>query len=544
MSGKFMKVKKIFIPTLTALLIASQLTGCASASQSEMLEMINNQQAICIEVAVPESVEQGEEKQLDWVELAYKTNYEMFRMEFDDALNITAFGEGGKNGTVYVDLDGNHTDNSTLYYAMMNKKFREQIADTDTNEALISAAYNNYADVETSLEARLAYFNAYFGLLDDADPNYYNGRSTVTRAEFLGALYKAQNPVSDDIEAPADFYAVVDRNGENTNTDFAYQLLAHSYLGVEDKSLTEDNFNGTITRGEAIYTIVSMYYADELGRITSKDTCFSDIKNGGDIASRQKFVETTKDKETKELITTYKDYWKAYELQYAIENADKGAPADIYNAMVVAKKLGLITGDFCRWDEALTKSETIHYILKVYESMSTITNADRGAAVGEVVANTESIETNNPYADYGKTDESLADYEVEITEELNTQMYVIKDSNILKLDQEGAGAIAPAEVGAYLTVTGKTSNGWYEVDWGNSKGYLPADILGNENPNSNTQPAPSDTVSDSGRPADEVLEDFWELVGEGWDDGSGGGISQEAIDNQTVTPDFDKTPNW
>ena len=46
--------------------------------------------------------------------------------------------------------------------------------------------------------------------------------------------------------------------------------------------------------------------------------------------------------------------------------------------------------------------------------------------------------------------------------------------------------------------------------------------------------------TEDGRTTEEVLEDFWELMGEGWDDGSGGGISQEAIDNQTVAPDYGK----
>ena len=447
MSGKFMKVKKIFIPTLTALLIASQLTGCASASQSEMLEMINNQQAICIEVAMPESVEQGEEKQLDWVELAYKTNYETFRMNFDDILSITAFGEGGKNGTVYVDLEGNHTDNSTLYYAMMNKKFREQITDTDTNRKLVDEAYSAYTDLNSDAEAKLAYINAYFDLINDAEPNYHNGNSTLTRAEFLGALYKAQNPVSDEIEAPADFYAVVDRNGENQNTDFAYQLLEHSYLDLEDKSLTEDNFNGTITRGEAVYTIVSMYYADELSALTGKEASFSDIKNGGDIASKQKFIETTKNKETKETITTYKDYWKAYELQYAIENADKGAPDDLYSAMVVAKKVGLITGESCRWDEALTKNEAINFILKIYEAMPTITNADRGAAVGEVVDNTESGSmgsgemTDELAADLEKYKDATSSDDYELTEEDKQRI-----EEALKRQEQNAGSDVRQEV--------------------------------------------------------------------------------------------------
>ena len=129
-------------------------------------------------------------------------------------------------------------------------------------------------------------------------------------------------------------------------------------------------------------------------------------------------------------------------------------------------------------------------------------------------------------------EEEITDTEISsitLTEELNTQMYVIKASDIKKLDQEKAGSITLAEEGAYLTVTGKTSNGWYEVLWAGKPGYLPADTLSDTNPN----PAPdmNEVVTEDGQTADEVLEDFWELMDEGWDDGVGGGISQEALDN-------------
>ncbi len=542
MSGKFMEVKKIFIPTLTALLIASQLTGCASASEKEMLQMINNQQSICIEVAVPVSQEQGEEIQSTWTELAHKDNYEVFRLNFDDTLGITAFGTGGKNGTVYVDLEGNHTDNSTFYYAMMNKKFREQLDDTDTNAALQDLAYENYTDINSDAEAKLAYINAYFDLINDAEPNYYNGNSTLTRAEFLGAIYKAQNPVS-ELEAPADFYAAVDPTGENPNTDFAYELLEHNYLNLDDKSLTSDNFNGTITRAEAVYTLVNMFYSDKLASVTGKEASFADIKNGGDIASKVGFIETTKDKETKEKITTYKDYWKAYELQYAIENADKGAPDDLYKAMVVAKQVGLITGDECRWDEALTKNEALNFILKIFESMDSVTNADRGNATGEIIDNGSQEGDGifeNPFADYTKTDESLANYQVTITEELNLTLYVIKEADILKLDKEGAGAISPAEIGANLTVTGKTSNDWYEVQWGQSKGYLPADVLSPDNPFETIAP---DTVvnEETGMTAQETLEKFNEVMKD-FNNIEGVGPAADDMVDGGIAPDYANDP--
>ena len=396
MSGKFMTVKKIFIPTITAILIASQLTGCAAASESEMLTMINNQQAICIEVAVPKEVEQGEELTYDWTELAYLDNYEDFRLNFDDLLNITAFGEGGKNGTIYVDLEGNHTNNSTFYYAMMNKKFRAQINDTDTNAALVDLAYNNYVDVDSDAEAKLAYLNAYFNILEDAEPNYYNGNSAVTRAEFLSAVYRAGNPVT-NLEENLEFTAKVDPAGDNEHTIFAQQMLDYSYLNFSEKSMNAQTFGGDITRAEAIYTLVQMFYADEYSNVTGKEAAFTDTKNGGDIASKQKFIET--DRKTKE--TTYKDYWMSYELQYAINNPDGGMPESLYKAMVVAKQVGLVTSEESRWDEALTKNEALNFILRVYENMETVTNADRGNATGEVVdaPATENTETSTSGVD-------------------------------------------------------------------------------------------------------------------------------------------------
>lgn len=390
MSGKFMTVKKIFIPTITAILIASQLTGCAAASESEMLTMIDNQQAICIEVAVPKEAqeEQGEEITYDWKELASLDNYEAFRLNFDDTLGITAFGDGGKNGTIYVDLEGNHTNNSTFYYAMMNKKFRAQIEDTDTNAKLVDLAYENYTDIDSDAEAKLAYINAYFNILEDAEPNYFNGNSSVTRAEFLSAVYRSQTPVQ-DLKEDLEFTAKVDPAGDNEHTIFAQQMLDYSYLNLSEKSLNKQTFDGDITRAEAIYTLVKMYYSDEYDAVTGKEDCFVDAKNGGDIALEQGFVETKKNPETKEKYTEYKDYWMSYELQYAINNPDKGMPEALYKAMVVAKQVGLITGEESRWDEALTKNEALNFILRVYENMETVTNADRGQATGEVVSNQE-----------------------------------------------------------------------------------------------------------------------------------------------------------
>lgn len=430
MSGKFMSIKRIMIPTLTAVLIASQLCGCASAKESELLSMINNQQSICIEVAIEAQEQKGEEITYDWVELAKLNNYEVFRLNFDDALNVVMMGEGGKNGTMYVDLEGNHTNNSTLYYALMNEKFRNQIGDTDTNAKLVEIAKSNYADVSSDAEAKYAYLNAYFNIFEDSTPNYFDGSSALTRAEFLSGLYRTKNPVS-DLVLDQTFVDAVDPDGENEHTIFAQQLLDYSYLNLSEKSLNEQTLGGNITRAEAIYTLVKMFYPDEYEAVTGKEKCFSDAKNGGDIASKQKFIETYKDKETKEKVTVYKDYWMSYELQYAIENPDKGLPDDLYKALVVAKNVGLSTATESRWDEELTKSEALNFIYKIYSNMKTVTNADRGEAVANVnEGNVNKDNNGNGYSFEINTEDINPDLHATFKEE-NGELFITVDETMV-----------------------------------------------------------------------------------------------------------------
>ena len=123
MSGKFMKVKKIIIPTLTMIIIASQLMGCAAATQSELLQMINQGDQIEIEVASPlAEEEQGEESSILWEELASLTTNPDLRSEWDNILGIMNT-DTGKNGVLYVNTEGENDNNNTLRVALHNREF-------------------------------------------------------------------------------------------------------------------------------------------------------------------------------------------------------------------------------------------------------------------------------------------------------------------------------------------------------------------------------------------------------------------------------------
>ncbi len=351
MSGRFMHIKRIVIPTITMVIIASQLMGCAAASQSELLQMINQGDAIEIEIATPINQEQGTESALDWEELALLTTNPDLRKSWDSILNITTT-DTGKNGVLYVDADGNNEPNNTLRVALHNREFLKYLdSETDTL-TLAEAVQNNYVDLESTDSTMKAVYmgiNGYFNLLPDVSPNYANPDSTLQRNEFMAMVYRAETPVQ-DLEPNADFASAV---GSSDYNIYAQGVVTNSYLDLQSKSLNNLTANGTITRAEALYMLVSRYFADDLKNVDIKGVTFSDAKDGGDIAGEQKFIEDAKEK----------DYWKSYELIYVIQNPDDGLPTDLYKALVVAKNKGLISNE-TRWDEALTKSEAVEFLVE------------------------------------------------------------------------------------------------------------------------------------------------------------------------------------
>lgn len=373
MSGRFMTIKRIVIPTITMVIIASQLMGCAAVSQSELLQMINQGDAIEIEVATPINQEQGTESALDWQELASLSTNPDLRDSWDDILMITPT-DTGKNGVLYVNAEGNNEPNNTLRVALHNSEFLKYLDSEADSLQLSNAVQGNYADLEENDTARALYMgiNGYFNLLPDANPNYANPDSTLQRNEFMAMVFRAETPVQ-DLTADSAF---ADAVGQSDYNIYAQGLAGNSYLDTASKSLNNLTANGTITRAEALYLLVSRYFSDDMASVDVKTATFNDAKDGGDIATKQKFIEDG----------TKKDYWKSYELTYAIQNPDDGLPTDLYKALIVAKSKGLV-GDVTRWDEALTRSEAIEFLVKTLRQEKGITqfNAKQAKIEGHEV---------------------------------------------------------------------------------------------------------------------------------------------------------------
>ena len=337
------------------------MTGCSSDLQKKFGE----EQEIEIEIAIPEDKEQGEEvSALLWEELAsLETNPEL-RKEWDNILGIVNT-DVGKNGVLYVNDKGENDNNNTLKIAIHNKEFTDLLENETEQIKLSEAVANQYADVEVDEDSLVINkninmgINGYFNLLPDAEPDYSNPDSTLTRNEFMAMVFRSETPVK-ELEAKEDFNTAV---GESKYNLYSQEIAQDNYLTTEDKSLNNQTINGTISRAEALYLLMNHYFKEDLQKVDLKGTEveFTDAKDGGDIAGKQKF-------------TTDKPYWKSYELVYAIQNPDNGLPTELYKALVLAEDKGLIDKEAdTRWDEGITKSEAIGLLLHTLQKDSSIT---------------------------------------------------------------------------------------------------------------------------------------------------------------------------
>lgn len=469
MDKKFMKIKKFTIPVMTVIIMTSQLMGCASVTSDEMLELLETGESIEIEVALPAyyEEEQGEEILSEWTELGLQENNKEYRLAFDDATYTHSAGEVGKNGPMYIDLKGNWTNNSTLYYAMMNKVFVEKYwKNNETKDKLREAILETYVDIDESDSAKVkdsAIINAYFSLFNDHEVGYANPNSTLTRGEFLAGLAKADTPVNKDLTASAEMLAAV--GSETSQVILAELTEADSYLNLADKSLDAVTFNGTISKAEAVYTIVQRYFADEFKATTGKESAYADTKNAGNIALRAGYINEEENK--------YPDKWKAYTLSSMLQNPDKGMDESFYKSYVVAKQVGLIEGTETNYDEAITKAEAIDLILKAYEAIAKrdgySTDQQDGLNEGSVINRGDQSEVNN-----GEYNGAGEDVEVEgeivegtaLTQEEIDELKATAETDLAKENVEiyetiiNGGTYTGSYGGVYDKVVGKPDNSW------------------------------------------------------------------------------------
>ena len=379
MNGKYMRIKRVIIPTLTMVMISSMLFGVTACGKKDTYNMLQESTEIELEYAVPDydsNTEESKVELLPWLQLSSLETHPELRTAFEELVDVTTEDDGTKSGIVYTDENGDRNQNNTLFNALGNTSFTINcIRDAEQIKKLEEIANNEYADIEEN-QGVSAVINAYFELLPDQEDGQFDGDATISRAQAMTLVMRATTPVN-EAQAPeedADFTKAV---GETQYTNFAAPMNEYTYLNTEN-GLNDKTFNTTMSRGEYIYLLTKYIYGDTYAQrmeeaakedeTLSDDLSLTNIKDGGDIS-----------------------------LQDAINNVENGLPTDMYNTLARAVALGFITEDNLNWDEAITKSEAVTLFIDAAEvyyntTKSTSTTADDNIVVDDTTSNFEIVE--------------------------------------------------------------------------------------------------------------------------------------------------------
>ena len=411
-----MKAKKIIIAVF-AVVLAMQMTGCKNN--------IDTSKPVVIGVSVSENDIESK-AELTWTELGDLKTYEKMRTAVD-----TVFGneivDGVKYGPFYIDSQGNQCTNNTLKVVLGNRYVAEMFAtggnvdiekadssnlgaiesttdsDEDASTAMtesfnssLASVYNDLSDSDQSP----ALFNAYFNLLPDSTPNYFNGGDTLSRAEAMSLVTRATTPVQ-SLNVSDDFTSAVTGTDYDQYINYAAQQNEHSYINTNDKSLTADNFKGAMSRAEFIYLIMNeVYGADEVQNYDTSKTTLKDCTNAGNLSEELKIADS--------------DRCNGYTLKYSLENIDKGVAEELYKPIAMAADKGIITTE-TRWNEGITKSEAIENVvnafMQYYDEQGYLVNSAEAGSTQALEAAAETLWGKQDENDMSCTKEQfIADY--------------------------------------------------------------------------------------------------------------------------------------
>lgn len=414
--GIDMKAKKIIIGVF-AVVLAMQMTGCKNN--------IDTSKPVVIDVSVSENDIESK-AELTWTELGELKTCEKMRTAVD-----TVFGndivDGVKYGPFYIDSQGNQCTNNTLKVVLGNRYVAEMFAtggnvdiekvdssnlgaiesttdsDEDASTAMtesfnssLASVYNDLSDSDQSP----ALFNAYFNLLPDSTPNYFNGGDTLSRAEAMSPITRATTPVQ-SLNVSDDFKSAVTGTDYDQYINYAAQQNEHSYINTDDKSLTADNFKGAMSRAEFIYLIMNeVYGADEVQNYNTSKTTLKDCTNAGNLSEELKIADS--------------DRCNGYTLKYSLENVDKGVAEELYKSIAMAADKGIITTE-TRWNEGITKSEAIEIVvnafMQYYDEQGYLVNSAEKGSTQALEAAAEALWGKQDQNDMSCTkEEFIADY--------------------------------------------------------------------------------------------------------------------------------------
>ena len=384
---------------------------------------------------------------ISWTPVGELTDHAELRASIDKYLGVTGEGKS-KQGSLYTNIKGKNDYNNVFSVAMNNSAVEKAL---NTNKNFIAnAACNSYTDLDIDDEEKCVNMalNAYFNLLPDGTEA--NADASLTRAQFMAMVMRADTPVT-EIQTDTAFEKSV---GQSEYNRYAQSVNKDSYL-----TLNNQLYNSSMTRAEAVYTIVSRYYADNLKNASSSASCYTDAKDGGAVAKSD----------------------RASALNNSISNPDSGMDRELYKGLCVAKEKNLLTSARSRWDEAITKNEAIALLRSVYTHKLVECNA-KGTLLTSSSTSTNKTTTVKKATATKKQTVKIKKYKK------SKKLYVKKATKAYKVTSTGKLKVAKSlKKSAKVTVVGTSTVKkikYYAIKSGKSTMLEKQSLLSKTKPNS------------------------------------------------------------
>lgn len=400
---------------------------------------------------------------ISWTPVGELTDHAELRASIDKYLGVTGEGKS-KQGSLYTNIKGKNDYNNVFSVAMNNSAVEKAL---NMNKNFIAnAACNSYTDLDIDDEEKCVNMalNAYFNLLPDGTEA--NADASLTRAQFMAMVMRADTPVT-EIQTDTAFEKSV---GQSEYNRYAQSVNKDSYL-----TLNNQLYNSSMTRAEAVYTIVSRYYADSLKNASSSASCYTDAKDGGAVAKSD----------------------RASALNNSISNPDSGMDRELYKSLCVAKEKNLLTSARSRWDEAITKNEAIALLRSVYTHKLVECNA-KGTLLTSSSTSTNKTTTVKKTTATKKQTVKIKKYKK------SKKLYVKKATKAYKVTSAGKLKVAKSlKKSAKVTVVGTSTVKkvkYYAIKSGKSTMLVKQSLLSKTKPHS-SKPSSKPSTNSSNKPS-------------------------------------------
>lgn len=397
---------------------------------------------------------------ISWTPVGELTDHAELRASIDKYLGVTGEGKS-KQGSLYTNIKGKNDYNNVFSVAMNNSAVEKAL---NTNKNFIAnAACNSYTDLDIDDEEKCVNMalNAYFNLLPDGTEA--NADASLTRAQFMAMVMRADTPVT-EIQTDTAFEKSV---GQSEYNRYAQSVNKDSYL-----TLNNQLYNSSMTRAEAVYTIVSRYYTDSLKNASSSASCYTDAKDGGAVAKSD----------------------RASALNNSISNPDSGMDRELYKSLCVAKEKNLLTSARSRWDEAITKNEAIALLRSVYTHKLVECNA-KGTLLTSSSTSTNKTTTVKKATTAKKQTVKIKKYKK------SKKLYVKKATKAYKVTSTGKLKVAKSlKKSAKVTVVGTSTVKkikYYAIKSGKSTMLVKQSLLSKTKPKAAKPSKPSTNSSNT-----------------------------------------------